>query len=64
MDLATRDRARDLVRADAAIADTVATAHGFTDQARRDLASLPPTPAIRTLQVTCDLLADQMSPFS
>ena len=64
MDLATRDRARDLVRADAAIADTVATAHGFTDQARRDLASLPPTPAIRTLQVTCDLLADQMSRFS
>ena len=64
MDLATRDRARDLVRADAAIADTVATARGFTDQARRDLASLPPTPAIRTLQVTCDLLADQMSPFS
>ena len=64
MDLATRDRARDLVRADAAITDTVATAHGFTDQARRDLASLPPTPAIRTLQVTCDLLADQMSPFS
>ena len=64
MDLATRDRARNLVRADAAIADTVATANGFADQARRDLSSLPPTPAIRTLQVTCDLLADQMSPFS
>ena len=64
MDLATRERARNLVRADAAIADTVATARGFADEARQDLASLPPTPAIHTLQVTCDLLADQMSPFS
>ena len=64
MDLATRDRARNLVRADAAIADTVATAHGFIDQARQDLASLSPTPAVRTLLVTCDLLTDQMSRLS
>ena len=63
MELTSRDRAQDLVRADAAIPDTVATAHGFIDQARQALASLPPTPAIRTLQGTCDLLSDRMSPF-
>ena len=63
MDLDTRDLARDLVRADVAIGDTVATAHGFIDQARYALAPLQSTPAIDTLKATCDLLAGQMSPF-
>lgn len=63
IELDARDKARDLIRADAAIHSTVATAQDFTNRARKALTPLPSTPAICTLQVTCDLLADRMSSF-
>ena len=63
MDLNARDKARDLVRADLAIDSTVATALDFAEQAREALTPLPSTPAVYTLQATCDLLANRMSSF-
>ena len=63
MDLDSRDRARDLVRADLAIGSTVVTALDFINQAREALTPLPSTPAVYTLQATCDLLTNRMSSF-
>jgi heptaprenyl diphosphate synthase len=63
MDLDSRNKARDLVRADLAIGSTVGTALDFTNQAREALTPLPSTPAVCTLQATCELLANRMSSF-
>ena len=60
IDAATRDRVRDVVRADEAIAATRATAVDFLGQARGSLDALPANPSVHTMQATCDLLLDRL----
>jgi len=59
IDAAARDQARDLVRQDEAMGSAMATAVDYTNRARSALNDLSPTPALATLQMTCDLLLDR-----
>ena len=60
IDAATRDRVRDVIRTDEAIATTRATAVEFLGSAREALDGLPTNPAVGTMQATCDLLLDRL----
>ncbi len=60
IDDATRDRVRDVVRDDAAIAATRTTATDCLGRAVGALDSLGDSPAVATLRTTCDLLLERL----
>ena len=60
IDSAGRDRARELVRADGAIASTRETAVGYLADARVAIAGLPTNPAVDAMLTTCDLLVERL----
>ena len=62
IDPATRDRARNLIRTDAAIAATRETAMGYLSTARTSLDVLPANPAVTAMGSTCDLLLARLEP--
>ncbi|MEO2155010.1 MAG: polyprenyl synthetase family protein, partial [Acidimicrobiales bacterium] len=62
IDAATRDRARNLIRTDAAIAATRETAMGYLSTARSSLDVLPANPAVTAMGSTCDLLLGRLEP--
>ena len=60
IDSAGRDRARELVRADGAIASTRETAVGYLADARVAIDGLPTNPAVDAMLTTCDLLVERL----
>ena len=60
IDSAGRDRARELVRADAAIASTRETAVSYLADARVAIDGLPTNPAVGAMLTTCDLLVERL----
>ena len=60
IDSAGRDRARELVRADGAIASTRETAVGYLADARVAIDGLPTNPAVGAMLTTCDLLVERL----
>jgi geranylgeranyl pyrophosphate synthase len=62
IDPAARDRARDLIRTDAAITATRETAMGYLSTARTSLGVLPTNPAVTAMGSTCDLLLARLEP--
>ena len=60
IDSAGRDWARELVRADGAIASTRETAVGYLADARVAIDGLPTNPAVDAMLTTCDLLVERL----
>ena len=60
IDSAGRDRARELGRADGAIASTRETAVGYLADARVAIDGLPTNPAVDAMLTTCDLLVERL----
>ncbi len=60
IDSAGRDRARELVRADGAIASTRETAVGYLADARLASDGRPTNPAVGAMLTTCDLLVERL----
>jgi len=59
LDKESRDQAISIMRGDDALFSAVETAISYTNRARNALSGLAPTPAARTLEMTCDLLLEQ-----
>ena len=60
IDQNSRDQVLAIVRSDEALPSAVATAIQCTNQARETVEELPPTPAVNALNLTCDLLLEQI----
>mgnify|MGYP001164878769 CR=1 FL=1 len=60
IDQNSRDQVLAIVRSDEALPSAVATAIQCTNRARETVEELPPTPAINALNLTCDLLLEQI----